>query len=203
MPSCDEALARLCSPEFEVSAHYLISENGDVFQMVAEEMRAWHAGVGAWGSCIDVNSHSIGIELDNTGSTSFSEPLMASLEALLGGIMSRWSIPPERVIGHADMAPDRKSDPGCRFDWQRLALRGQSVWPNATSNTVKPDMSRWRAHAAQFGYSARAEISDQSTLHAFRDRFRSGKRGPLDSEDMRIIHNLSHRFPVDAGETNP
>ena len=124
MESCEAALERLCDPVYEVSSHYLISNKGDILQLVEEEMRAWHAGAGEWMGQDDINSRSIGIELDNTGATPFSEPQMAALEALLPGILQSWSIPPEGVIGHSDMAPGRKFDPGPRFDWQRLERQG-------------------------------------------------------------------------------
>jgi N-acetylmuramoyl-L-alanine amidase len=112
MTDCAGALARLCDPQAQVSAHYLISEAGEVFALVDEAMRAWHAGAGGWGAVRDVNSRSLGIELANTGTAPFPEAQMAALESLLAGIMARWSVPPERVIGHADMAPERKHDPG-------------------------------------------------------------------------------------------
>ncbi|WP_369767927.1 N-acetylmuramoyl-L-alanine amidase [Falsihalocynthiibacter sp. BN13B15] len=204
MSSCDAALARLCSPEFEVSAHFLISEKGGILQLVAQEMRAWHAGAGSWGDCSDINSHSIGIELDNTGRTPYSEPQMAALEALLPQIMQAWNIPPERVIGHSDMAPHRKADPGRRMDWCRLALQGLSVWPETTPDTQAPDFAEWCQDAARFGYGTgqNMDVKCDAYLAAFRDRFRAGHRGPLDSEDMRIIQDLAQRFPVDGGRAN-
>lgn len=204
MESCDAALARLCAPEHEVSAHFLISEKGEILQLVAQDMRAWHAGAGSWGDCGDINSHSIGIELDNTGKAPFSAPQMAALETLLPQIMHAWCIPPERVIGHSDIAPHRKADPGRRFDWRRLARQGLSVWPEATEAIPTPDFTRWCQDAAGFGYgtSKKTDAECDAYLSAFRDRFRAGHRGPLDGEDMRIIQNLAQRFPVDGGRTN-
>lgn len=126
MDSAALALERLSDPEAEVSAHYLIDYDGRVMSLVPEGMRAWHAGAGAWGEISDVNSHSIGIELQNTGREPFGEPQMAALEALLLDIMARWNIAPDGVIGHEDCAPDRKQDPGRRFDWARLELNGMA-----------------------------------------------------------------------------
>ena len=136
MPSAQSALTRLCLAEAEVSAHYLIGRCGTVWQLVQEDQRAWHAGVGAWGDVRDVNSRSIGIEIDNDGYSPFSHMAMVALEGLLPGILQRWAIPPERVIGHQDMAPGRKSDPGRRFDWRgrlstlhlRSRYRNPSNW---------------------------------------------------------------------------
>ena len=112
MTSADAALARLCDPAAEVSAHYLIGRDGRVWQMVDEQQRAWHAGAGDWQGRGDVNSRSIGIELDNDGHSPFAAPLMDALETLLAGVLARWAIPPGGVIAHSDMAPARKVDPG-------------------------------------------------------------------------------------------
>lgn len=124
MESAAVACARLCDPEAEVSAHYLIDYDGTVLSLVEERKRAWHAGAGAWGAITDVNSRSVGIELQNTGAEPFGEPQMAALEGLLRDVMARWKIGPEGVIGHEDCAPGRKVDPGPRFDWGRLQRQG-------------------------------------------------------------------------------
>ncbi|MEM0977709.1 MAG: N-acetylmuramoyl-L-alanine amidase [Pseudomonadota bacterium] len=120
MESAEAAIERLCDPAYEVSAHYVIARDGAVTQLVDESMRAWHAGAGAWGGIGDVNSHSIGIELDNDGASPFSALLMDALDALLPQIVDRWGIAAENVIGHEDCAPGRKFDPGPRFDWARV-----------------------------------------------------------------------------------
>lgn len=120
MDTAEAALERLCDPQYEVSAHYLISAQGAVHQLVSEDMRAWHAGAGQWGEITDVNSHSIGIELDNRGDHPYAHPQVETLCALLPGIMKRWNITFENIIGHSDCAPGRKIDPGPRFDWLRL-----------------------------------------------------------------------------------
>ena len=191
MPSCAEARARLCDPEAEVSAHWLIAEDGATEQLVDEAERAWHAGAGAWGPVTDVNSNSIGIELSNSGDAPFPEPQMAALETLLGAVMARWSIPPEGVIGHSDLAPDRKRDPGPRFDWRRLALRGLSVWPDAGRGESTDFARDLRA----FGYAgARAD----QLLAAFRLRFRPWALGPEDATDRALAADLAARFPVDG-----
>ena len=132
MPTAEAALARLCDPAAEVSAHYLVAEDGRVWRLVDEAARAWHAGAGIWRGRGDVNSRSIGIELANAGPLAafppFPEPQMAALEALLDGVMARWGIPAAGVIAHSDMAPGRKADPGPKFDWRRLARGGRAVW---------------------------------------------------------------------------
>jgi len=209
MTSAQAALERLCDPEIEVSAHYLISETGQIWQMVPEEQRAWHAGAGQWGSVSDVNSRSIGIELANTGDHPFPEPQMAALEILLAGILQRWAIPPERVIGHSDMAPERKTDPGARFDWQRLAMGGLAVWPNV-HRAAHMDEIGWDAvRILEIGKALRAfgyvmPDNDMAPLHvyqAFCTRFGCG--GPEDrGYAIAIAQDLAARFPVDRTARN-
>ncbi|ULB10325.1 N-acetylmuramoyl-L-alanine amidase [Cereibacter azotoformans] len=189
MSSAEAACARLCDPAAEVSAHWLISEPGECRALVPEERRAWHAGAGAWGAVTDVNSRSIGIELANPGDRPFPEPQMAALERLLAGILDRWSIPPERVIAHSDMAPGRKIDPGPRFDWRRLARAGLSVWPEPRAP------GDFRAAALAFGYP---DLPEELILASFRLRFRPWACGPLQAEDAALAADLAARFPVDG-----
>jgi N-acetylmuramoyl-L-alanine amidase len=198
MESCDAAERALCDPGREVSAHYLISEAGEVRALVEENMRAWHAGAGEWAGAGDVNSRSIGIELSNTGLAPFAAAQMDALERLLPGILGRWSIRPEGVIGHSDMAPGRKIDPGRRFDWRRLARAGLSVWPELTDveGALAPDTHRFRDAALAFGYP---DVADDLLLNTVRLRFRPGAGGALDSADMAIITDLAARFGVDRG----
>lgn len=188
MGSVEAALDRLCDPDCEVSAHYVIAQDGRVFQLVEESARAWHAGAGAWAGAGDVNSRSIGIELDNDGAGPFADPVMGALEGLLADIMKRHGLPPKAVIGHADMAPDRKGDPGPYFDWKRLAQLGLSVWP--TPHTP----GDFLADAAQFGYPE--EAGEGPVLEAFRQRFRPFATGPLCDEDRSLMAGLAAEFPA-------
>lgn len=206
MATAGAALARLCDPGAEVSAHYLLCERGRVWQLVDETARAWHAGAGRWGDVDDVNSRSIGIELANRGDHPYPMPQMAGLEALLRAIMARWQIPPERVIAHSDMAPGRKSDPGPRFDWRGLARAGLSVWPDARGGAGADGGAgaAWGAFlrdAARFGYPA-GDVPPEALLGAVRLRFRPWARGPLAAEDCACIADLAARFPVDRAGTS-
>lgn len=186
MQSAEAALERLCDPEIEVSAHYLIAEDGRIWQMVDEARRAWHAGAGQWRDVTDVNSRSIGIELANRGDHPFAEPQMAALEGLMRGIMGRWGIGPAGVIGHSDMAPERKCDPGPRFDWARLARQGLALGlPGA--DVMVPDAQAFRAAARGFGFP---DVTDEILLQAVRLRFRPWGRGPLGPEDMQIAAGM-------------
>jgi len=195
MADAASARARLCDPAAEVSAHYLIAADGTVDALVPEDRRAWHAGAGAWGAVNDVNSASIGIELDNPGERPFPAPQMAALEALLAGVLARHAIPPEGVIAHSDMAPTRKADPGPRFDWRRLAHAGLAVWPGPGAPRA-PDPAAFAAALARFGYPP---APPAALLAAFRLRFRPWAQGPLDARDMAAALDLATRFAVDGG----
>ncbi|MFQ6551640.1 N-acetylmuramoyl-L-alanine amidase [Aestuariibius insulae] len=190
MESHAAARARLCDPDAEVSAHYLISETGLCEALVAEDQRAWHAGQGRWGDVSDVNSASIGIELTNDGAQPFAEPQMAALTGLLGEVLTRYDLGPEAVIGHSDMAPHRKFDPGPRFDWRRLAREGVSVWPDMQD----ADPSAFGEAAARFGYPVDL-VSNEDLLDAVRLRFRPWAAGPLDEFDSGLVADLAERYP--------
>lgn len=122
------ALATLTNPERKVSAHYLIGRDGTVYQLVDERARAWHAGVSYWGGNADLNSASIGIELDNDGAEPFAEPQVERLLQVLRDLKERYGIPRANFLGHGDVAPRRKVDPSARFPWERLAGAGFGLW---------------------------------------------------------------------------
>ncbi|MFN3955489.1 MAG: N-acetylmuramoyl-L-alanine amidase [Pararhodobacter sp.] len=180
------ALERLCNPESEVSAHYLIGADGRIWHLVDETMRAWHAGAGRWRGHGDVNSRSIGIELDNDGASPFAAAQMRALEHLLPAIMTRWNIPRDGVIAHSDMAPERKVDPGARFDWLRLARQGLSIWPAPGGDEQAP----LGATLDAIGYPPAAP---DRRLAAFRLRFRPGAQGPEDATDRALADALAQR----------
>ena len=132
MRTGDEALARMTDPEAKVSAHYMIEEDGRLYSLVAEERRAWHAGVSFWKGATDINAASIGIELVNPGHEfgyrAFPDAQIEALIELMDDIRSRWTVPESRILGHSDVAPARKTDPGELFPWKRLAQAGHGVW---------------------------------------------------------------------------
>ncbi|ROU03451.1 N-acetylmuramoyl-L-alanine amidase [Histidinibacterium lentulum] len=198
MDSCAAARDRLCAPEHQVSAHYLIDEDGTLLQLVEEADRAWHAGHGAWGAVTDVNSRSIGIELYNDGARPFPDRQIAALQRLMEDVLSRHAIPPERVIGHSDMAPGRKGDPGPFFPWARLAAAGLSVWPEAGAQEGEPleaspeRLARLVAALTGFGYRGSQALV---LFDAFRQRFRPGA-GAFDAADLAVAEELAARWPV-------
>ncbi len=153
MPEPDASRAWLCDPKSEVSAHYLIERTGQTWQLVAETDRAWHAGVSFWQGETDMNSVSVGIELVNRGHQwgyqDFPAAQIAACAELVRGIMQRHTIPPRNILGHSDIAPQRKEDPGELFPWQELAKQGIGFWPeeNAKANANAPTLSLTDARA--------------------------------------------------------
>ena len=141
MESGEAALARLRDPQAQVSAHYLVEEDGRVFQLVPEERRAWHAGRGVWQGQDDCNGASVGIEIVNPGHAfgyrAFPDAQIAAVIALIGDVRSRWTIPDSRIIAHSDLAPDRKEDPGELFPWKRLAEAGHGLWFEPAPERIK------------------------------------------------------------------
>jgi len=215
MASCEEALARLRDPKAKVSAHYLIDEDGTCYRLVPEARRAWHAGESSWAGARDINSRSIGIELANPGHEfgyrPFPEAQMAALEELARDILARHPIPPHRVLGHADVAPMRKQDPGELFDWARLARAGAGIWPDAgfrpategpslaegTSGPAVLDLNR---ALGRFGYgveaSDRYDALTAAAVTAFQRHFRPRRfDGKADPETRSLLGHLLARIP--------
>lgn len=189
MVSAEAALARLTDASSRVSAHYLIAEDGTVLRLVDEAARAWHAGAGGWRDIDDVNSASVGIELANPGHefgyVPFAEPQIAALEPLLEAIRGRHRIASAMVVGHSDIAPSRKEDPGELFPWQRLAARGLAIaTPKASADPGWTDAGADRA-LARWGY--RIENA-AAARRAFQRRFRPALLdGEWDGESRAIL----------------
>jgi N-acetylmuramoyl-L-alanine amidase len=142
MPTGAEALARLRDPLAKVSAHYLVEEDGRIFVLVPEERRAWHAGVSFWKGRRDLNGVSIGVEVVNPGHEfgyrPFPDVQIAAVIKLIADIRTRWSVPDNRILGHSDIAPARKNDPGELFPWDRLARAGQGLWVEPPASPGAP-----------------------------------------------------------------
>lgn len=188
MPTGTEALARLTDIEYEVSAHYMIEEDGYIYRLVAEENRAWHAGVAYWRGHRDINARSIGIELVNPGHEfgyrGFPEPQMQALEALAMDILARHPIPARNIVGHSDVAPTRKDDPGELFDWRRLAANGIGLWPEPAAHGPANVMDA----LAEIGY----DIADYArALAAFQRHFRPAEvHGVADPDTLCWLAGL-------------
>ena len=191
MESAEAALKVLHSQNAQgrVSAHYLIANNGKLYQLVEDKQRAWHAGVGSWQGITDINSVSIGIELDNNGSEPFEERQILSLIRLLADLCTRFNIPRDAIIGHADLAPARKSDPSRHFPWQRLAQAGFGQWYDENLVEVPPNFDAILALKA-LGY----DTGDlPAAVRAFHRHYRGIETESLDSEDNKILFNLQKK----------
>lgn len=174
-----------------VSAHYLIGRDGALYQLVSDERRAWHAGAGSWGTIGDVNSASIGIELDNDGASPFPDPQIDALLRLLDDLTTRHRIPRTQVIGHADLAPTRKIDPGPLFPWRRLAEAGYGTWPRDDAGSAPEGFDPLQA-LRLLGYPM---DDPAATIRAYRMRYRGDAASQLDAEDARILHALTSTKP--------
>jgi N-acetylmuramoyl-L-alanine amidase len=176
MISADASLDRLCDANAKVSAHYFVDEDGQTTQLVDESRRAWHAGVARWAGETDINAISIGIELQNPGHEhgyrDFPDVQINALLDLIGNLRERHNIPDTRIVGHSDVAPDRKQDPGERFPWKLLADSGHGIWPETgTAAHPVPDAT---AALSSVGYSVGAASDDPVTvasLLAFQRRY--------------------------------
>lgn len=170
-----------------VSATYLIGSDGHIYQLVSDERRAWHAGSGHWGTITDVNSASIGIELDNDGVSPFAPSQITSLLTLLTDLTTRLRIPHTQIIGHQDLAPSRKPDPGKLFPWKQLADAGFGLWPKGALVDPPTGFDPWMAMAV-IGYP----LEDRpAAVKAFHNHFRGIDGNTLDTQDLRILYNLS------------
>lgn len=169
-----EALARLCDEASKVSAHYLVEENGDVYRLVDEARRAWHVGVARWKGEADINARSIGIEIVNPGHEfgyrDFPETQISSVIALVEEIAQRWSIAPTHVLGHSDVAPRRKEDPGEKFPWGLFARKGLTIAPYDGEGDVSIPYEDALSALAVIGYDAPAG-DHAAALLAFQRRF--------------------------------
>ena len=208
MVDARSALERLSDPIAKVSAHYCIDEDGTIYHLVGEEKRAWHAGVSYWRGETDVNSRSLGIELVNPGHDhgyrAFPTVQMESLIGLCSQILTRHPIPKRNVVGHSDIAPSRKQDPGEFFDWQGLAGEGIGLWPSPLSETT-PDPCGTDTMLADYGYEiptatdsgavSPGAVSPRSVSHsvaeAFQRHFRPSKiDGVMDEQSTQLLATL-------------
>jgi N-acetylmuramoyl-L-alanine amidase len=187
--NAEHALRTLTDPAREVSSHYLIGRDGTLYQLVDEDRRAWHAGASYWGGNNDLNSASIGIELDNTGAEAYAEAQIVTLLDLLRGLKARYRIPASNFLGHGDVAPGRKVDPSRYFPWQRLATEGFGLWCRQQATTPLPDFADSLLALQATGY----DVSDPAAaLAAFRRHFLGiDTRGELSDEERQLMHCLA------------
>lgn len=190
-----EAIDILCDPAQQVSAHYVISDDGEIFRLVEEDKRAWHAGRSFWAGEEDINSISIGIEIQNhghsNGYTSFSSKQMQAVRDLCLDIIKRHGIQPQNILGHSDIAPGRKQDPGHLFPWMWLAGEGVGLWPDEATEDATGDLVSF---LVSYGYDQRVkeevlitEFQRHFEPHVFETPEGPGKAGP---NTVRVIKSL-------------
>ena len=192
------AVARLCDPEAKVSAHYTVDEDGTIFAHVPEECRAWHAGVSYWAGARDINARSMGIEIVNPGHEfgyrSFPDVQIEAVMQLAHDVFSRHPIPPERVLGHSDVAPARKQDPGELFPWGELALAGIGLLPQTRKERLTVS---FEVGLRAFGYGLRPDmdVAAQTVIEAFQRHYRPSRiDGVADRDCEAILAALLHEI---------
>jgi N-acetylmuramoyl-L-alanine amidase len=216
MPDVEGAIAQLCTPGTDVSAHYIVLEDGRIVQSVPEAKRAWHAGVSQWGGEDDINSCSIGIEIINRGHDwgypDFPLRQIAAVIALCRGIMLRRNVPAHRVLAHSDVAPSRKKDPGEKFPWHSLANSGVGHWVQPAPVTrgetlqlgaISDDVQDMQTAFAKYGYgipvTGKYDGATMEVVAAFQRHFRPARvDGVADHSTMATLHALLSSLPGDA-----
>src|SRR3546814_302082 len=189
--SCEQTYRTFTLPRTQVSAHYVICKDGTVTQMLNDYLRAWHGGRGKWGNVTDLNSVSIGIELDNNGYESFSPMQINSLLVLLDTLKEKYNIPAANFIGHADMAPTRKQDPNARFPWKKLAREGFGRWYSRLQDTVPAGFDPMKA-LRLIGYDTSLP---EAAVKAFKLHFvQRDTTGQLTPYDERVLFSLTKDF---------
>src|SRR3954447_8647879 len=219
MPDVEGALARLCTAGTEVSAHYIVLEDGRIIQSVPEARRAWHAGVSSWSGEEDINSCSIGIEIVNRGHDwgypDFPSRQIAAVTALCRGIMLRRKIPSHRVLAHSDVAPARKRDPGEKFPWHSLANSGVGHWVQPAPivrgealklGSISHDVAGLQMALAKYGYNipthGKFDGPTMEVVTAFQRHFRPARvDGVADHSTISTLHALLTSLPADAMTT--
>lgn len=186
--SCDQTLKTFTLPRTQVSAHYVICKDGTIHHMLNDYLRAWHAGAGKWGSLTDVNSSSIGIELDNNGYDSFPAIQIKSLLVLLDTLKHRYAIPEANFIGHADIAPTRKNDPNIFFPWKDLNAHGFGQWYGDTTNVIVPDGFNYLQGLRLIGYDVK---DTTAAIRAFKRHFEQDSVAVIGEADKKVIYMLS------------
>ena len=210
MQSKRESIARLCSSNSMVSSHYVVCRSGDIYRLVKDNKIAWHAGKSCWGKYKNLNKYSIGIELVNKGHefgyTSFSKKQISSLTKICLKLIRRYKIKNKNIVGHSDVAPLRKIDPGEKFPWQKLSKNKIGIWHNYTSTILtkfrkrkvsKKDKLNFWKNITNIGYccTLRDKSNFTKTLKAFQRHYRSELiSGILDKECLVIAQNLSKKL---------
>ena len=189
--SCDETLKTFTLTRTQVSAHYVICKDGTIHHMLNDYMRAWHAGISKWGNDADINSSSIGIELDNNGFETFSDTQMRSLLILLQSLKKNYNIPTANFIGHGDIAPARKNDPNIFFPWKILADKGFGNWYDDTTNIMVPPTFNYLQALRVVGYDMK---DTTASITAFKRHWLQDSAHTLNDADKKVLFLLEKKF---------
>jgi N-acetylmuramoyl-L-alanine amidase len=189
---CPETLHTFTIKKSQVSAHYVICKDGTVHHMLNDYLRAWQAGLSKWGNNSDINSSSIGIELDNNGYESFTDPQINSLLILLDTLKAKYKIPQENFIGHGDIAPGRKVDPNWRFPWKLLADHGFGDWYSDTTSIVVPAGFNDYQALRIIGYNLKDSMAAVTSFR--RHWLQDSSYRAFDSASEKILYNLSLKY---------
>ena len=190
--SCEQTLKTFTTAKSQVSAHYVICKDGTIHHMLNDYLRAWQAGVSKWGNNTDINSSSIGIEIDNNGFEPFTDEQVSSLLTLLATLKKAYGIPTANFIGHEDIAPGRKVDPNVYFPWRKLADSGFGIWWSDTSNVVVPPNFNSIEALRIVGYDTRDSLA---VIQTFKRKFEQiDKSSTLDEADKKILYTLYRKF---------
>ena len=189
--SCDQTLSTFTTAKSQVSAHYVICKDGTVHHMLNDYFRAWQAGVSKWGNATDINSLSVGIEIDNNGFEPFTEPQINSLLLLLDRLKKAYNIPTANFIGHADIAPGRKVDPNRYFPWQKLAENGFGFWYDTTG--IQPPENFDAMQALRIiGYDI---LKPDAAIQSFKLHFvQSDSTKMINDDDRKILFDLEKKY---------
>lgn len=189
--SCEQTLTTFTTKKSQVSAHYLICKDGTVHHMLNDYLRAWQAGVSKWGSATDINSISIGIEIDNNGFEPFTDEQINSLLQLLDRLKKAYNIPTPNFIGHADIAPGRKVDPNKYFPWQKLAENGFGLWYDTTGVQVPVEFDAMQALRV-IGYDIK---KPEAAIQSFKIHFEQNDSAKvINDDDKKILYDLEKKY---------
>jgi len=189
--SCEQTLSTFTTVKSQVSAHYVICKDGTVHHMLNDYLRAWQAGVSKWGNATDINSLSIGIEIDNNGFETFTEPQINSLLQLLDRLKKAYNIPTANFIGHADIAPGRKVDPNRYFPWEKLAENGFGFWYDTTGVQLPPSFDAMQALRI-IGYDI---VKPEAAIQSFKLHFvQADSTKTINDDDRKILFDLEKKY---------
>jgi N-acetylmuramoyl-L-alanine amidase len=190
--SCEQTLKTFTTAKSQVSAHYVICKDGTIYHMLNDYLRAWHGGIARWGNNTDINSSSIGIEIDNNGYEPFTDEQVDHLIKLLASLKKAYGIPTANFIGHSDIAPTRKVDPNVNFPWKKLADNGFGLWWNDTTNVVVPQDFNSMQALRIIGYDVR---DTAAVIGAFKRKFeQQDKSTTLNDADKKILFTLYTKY---------